>query len=476
MNEIVPVILSGGAGTRLWPLSRSLYPKQLLALHSERTMLQETGGRTLGEKFARPLIICNFEHRFIVAEQLRAVDVMPGDIILEPMGRNTAAAAAVASLRALENSPDSIILLQPSDHVISNTPAFHLAVKSGLQAARSGALVTFGVHPDGPETGYGYIRTGEAIDGVTGCFDVDRFVEKPDRETAAGYLADGRYVWNSGIFLFSAQSYLEELERLKPDILAACRAAIDTGQRDFDFFHLGEEEFGKAESASIDCAVMEHTASAVVVPVDMGWNDIGSWSALWDIGEKDDQQNVVQGDVVLADTQNSYIRSQKGLVVVIGLEDVVIANTEDAVLVSSKERVQDVKEIVDRLRQDDRPEVIFSHRIFRPWGWYETHVEGPGFLVKRITVNPGAKLSLQKHAYRAEHWVVVSGIATVTKGQEEMLLEANQSIYIPVGEIHRLANLHEDPVSIIEVQTGSYLSEDDIERLEDTYGRTSPKS
>jgi mannose-1-phosphate guanylyltransferase / mannose-6-phosphate isomerase len=476
MNEIVPVILSGGSGTRLWPLSRSLYPKQLLALHSERTMLQETGVRTLGEKFAPPLIICNFEHRFIVAEQLRGVDVTPGDIILEPMGRNTAAAAAVAALRAIENNPDPIILLQPSDHVIGDTPAYHLAVESGLQAARQGSLVTFGIHPDSPETGYGYIRTGDAVDGLSGCFDVDRFVEKPNGETALGYLADGRYVWNSGIFLFSAKRYLEELERLKPDILTASRAAIENGQRDLDFFHLGEEEFGKAESSSIDYAVMEHTTSAVVVPVDMGWNDIGSWSALWDIGEKDDQQNIVQGDVILADTRNSYIRSQKGLVAVIGLEDIVVANTEDAVLVSSKERVQDVKEIVDRLRQGDRPEVVFSHRIYRPWGWYETHVEGPGFLVKRITVNPGAKLSLQKHAHRAEHWVVVSGIATVTKGQEELLLEANQSIYIPVGEIHRLANLHEEPVSIIEVQTGSYLSEDDIERLEDTYGRTSPKS
>jgi mannose-1-phosphate guanylyltransferase / mannose-6-phosphate isomerase len=471
--KITPVILCGGAGSRLWPLSRSMYPKQLLALYTENTMLQDTALRVAGDLFAPTIVISNHEYRFIVAEQMRTVGIGPVEIILEPMGRNTAAAATVAALRVYKKNPDAIVLLLPSDHVIEDVPAFHKAIEQGTQAAQNGAMVIFGIQPTQPETGYGYIKRGEVLEELEGCYVVDRFVEKPDLATAINYLKEGDYLWNGGIFLFSAKYFLDEVKGSNPGILTACELALREGRADMDFFLLDELEFGKVESDSIDYAVMEKTKTAVVVPMDIGWSDVGSWSALWSIGEKDEHQNVVQGDVRLINTRNSYVRSQKGLVAVIGLSDVIVVNTEDALLVASKKEVQDVKSLVETLKTEGRDEVIISHRIYRPWGWYETHFEGPGFLVKRISVNPGAALSLQRHAHRAEHWVVVSGVATVTKGSVELQLNVNQSIYIPVGEIHRLQNSTEEPVLIIEVQTGDYLSEDDIERLQDTYGRSS---
>ena len=470
MSKIVPVILSGGSGTRLWPLSRALYPKQLHQLYSDNSMLQETAKRVSGEGFAEPIIICNVEHRFIIAEQLLESGVTPEAIILEPMGRNTAPAAAVAALMLVEKDPAALMLLLPSDHLIANEKAFASAVSIAADAANNGALVTFGIKPDGPETGYGYIRQGEKMN-IDGCFKVAKFIEKPDQKTAEKYIASNEYLWNSGMFMFSASLYLEELSRLQPETVAACKAAITDGVRDIDFFRLDEKQFSKTKSDSIDYAVMEHTEKSAVVPVDMGWNDVGSWSSLWSLSNKDDDGNVLQGDVISISNSSSYIRTSGPMVAAIGINNMVIVCTDDAVLIAPKDRAQQVKDVVEHLKLTNREEAVVHRKAYRPWGWYQRIDSGNNFQAKQLMIKPGSILSLQSHKHRAEHWVVVSGTARVTKGDDTFDLETNQSTYIPQGVKHRLENAGTEPLRIIEVQSGDYLGEDDIERFEDVYGR-----
>lgn len=472
---IYPVILSGGTGSRLWPLSRAAYPKQFLALSSPLSLFQETVKRVAGAGYAPPLVICNDEHRFIIAEQLRAMGVEAERIILEPAGRNTAPAVAVAALVLAEADRDAAMLVLPSDHVIGGVRQFHDAVRIGLAAVSRDRLVTFGIAPTGPETGYGYIRRGAALEGVEGCYGVDRFVEKPDEEKAAAMLEEGGHDWNSGMFLFSARGYLDELQRLKPDIVAACRRAVAEMEEDLDFLRLGARAFGEAESVSVDYAVMEHTDKAVTIPADLGWTDLGSWSALWEISPRDDQGNVLVGDALAIDTRGCYIRSEGRLVVAVGLEDMVVVAGDDAILVIGKDKAQDVKKAVALLEEAGRNEHLQPPKVHRPWGNYQSIDMGSRFQVKRIVVNPGAKLSLQMHRHRAEHWVVVDGKATVTRGEETFVLEENQSTFIPVGVKHSLENREQAPLSIIEVQSGDYLGEDDIVRFEDRYGRTGEK-
>lgn len=469
--RIHPIILSGGSGTRLWPLSRALYPKQLLPLVSRETMLQETAARIAHPPFAAPSVICNGEHRFIVAEQLRAAGIRPQMIVLEPQGRNTAPAAAVAALMALEHDPDALVMLLPSDHVIRERHSFGQAVEAAANAAQAGYLVTFGIEPTAAETGYGYIRRGGSLEGLPGCFQVARFVEKPDRGTAETFLAAGEYAWNSGMFLFAAKTFLEEAGRFQPDLLEACREAVAKGRKDLDFFRLDGDAFARCPSVSIDTAVMERTARAAVVPAALGWSDVGSWSALWEISEPDAQGNVVKGDVFAQEVAGSYLRSEGPMLAALGIENLVVVVTQDAVLVAPRDRAQDVRQVVTGLEESRRGEHINHIRVHRPWGWYETVDAGPKFQVKRICVNPGAKLSLQYHDHRAEHWVVVSGTARIVHGDREMVLEENQSTYIPIGVRHRLENGGDEPLHIIEVQSGDYLGEDDIVRLDDDYAR-----
>lgn len=473
-NIITPVILSGGSGSRLWPMSRAGYPKQFLALHGRNgsSMLQETALRAQGEGFAAPLLVCNEEHRFIVAEQLRQVAVEPSAIILEPVARNTAPAVAAAAVKLAHYAPDALMLVMPSDHVILDVPAFQEAVAKAARAAEKGALVTFGITPNAPTTGYGYIQRGSPWPGnLPGIYSVTRFVEKPEEETARQYIEAGDYAWNSGIFLFSAGVYLEALERFQPEMLSAARAAVENAREDLNFCRLDEEAFRASPSDSIDYAVMEHTDKAAVVPVDMGWNDLGAWSALWEIENKDEAGNVTRGDVLLENTRNSYVYADHAMVAVAGLEDVVVVATDDAVLVTSRERAQDVKQIVDRLKSEGRDEHHLHTTVHRPWGSYRGIDLGDRHQVKRITVKPGERLSLQMHYHRAEHWIVASGTALVTCGDREFLLRENESTYIPMGETHRLENPGKVPLHIIEVQSGSYLGEDDIVRFEDGYGR-----
>lgn len=472
-KKIHPVILSGGVGTRLWPMSRALYPKQLMPLVTERSMLQETILRvTDAAVFAPPMVVCNEEYRFIVAEHLRELEVAPANIVLEPEGRNTAPAAAVAALLVARQDPDGIMLVMPSDHVILKADRFRRALALAAQAAERGALVTFGIAPDRPETGYGYIRRGDGLDGVAGCFKVERFVEKPDLATAETFLADGGYLWNSGIFAFRAVSYIEELERVQPEMVASCRHALDRGFRDLDFCRLERTSFVTAPSQSIDYAVMEHTTHAACVPVEMGWSDVGSWSALWDIGERDGDGNVLHGDVMTMSTRNSYVRSDGVLTAVVGVEDVVVVVTSDAALVVARDKVQDVKMVVDELKRRDRSQYKVHPTVHRPWGHYRGIDSGERFQVKHITVFPGAKLSLQMHHHRTEHWIVVHGTARVTRGNDTFLMHENHSTYIPVGVLHRLENPGKVPLWLIEVQSGTYLGEDDIVRVDDTYGRS----
>ncbi|MBH1444871.1 MULTISPECIES: mannose-1-phosphate guanylyltransferase/mannose-6-phosphate isomerase [Stenotrophomonas] len=466
MTPIVPVILSGGSGTRLWPLSREAYPKQFLPLVGDDTMLQATWKRVASIAGAAPIVVANQEHRFMAAEQLRECKVLPQALILEPVGRNTAPAIAIAALQALANGDDALLLVLPSDHVVRNEAAFHAAVKQAALAAESGKLVTFGIVPTAPETGYGYIKAA-AGEGVRA---VDRFVEKPDLATAEQYVASGEYFWNSGMFLFKASRYLKELEALQPAILAACRQALDKAARDNDFIRLDAEAFAASPNDSIDYAVMEKTADAAVVPLDAEWNDVGSWSALWEVSDKDADGNACHGDVIALDCKDSYAYGNR-LIAMVGLQDIVIVETDDAVFVGHKDRVQDVKEIVGQIKRNGRSEAAAHRKVYRPWGAYDSIDNGARFQVKRITVKPGATLSLQMHHHRAEHWIVVSGTAEVTRGDEVILLSENQSTYIPLGVTHRLKNPGKLPLELIEVQSGSYLGEDDIVRFEDSYGR-----
>ena len=468
--QIHPVILSGGAGTRLWPLSRASYPKQLLKLSSQRTMLQDTVARGLIDVgFAAPLLVCNEDHRFLVDDQLQQIGIKPQAILLEPKARNTGPAIAAAALWLLARDPDALMLVQPSDHVIASPADFHRGVMRGLAAAQEGRLVTFGIKPARPDTGYGYIQSGEALgDGV---FGVDRFVEKPDRETAQRFLDSGAFFWNSGIFLLSARAYLGELSRINPTMLDACERAVRDGQEDLAFFRLSAEPFGEAPSLSIDHAVMEHTSRAAVVPVDMAWSDVGSWPALRDIATADGDGNVLQGDVLAERMTNSYVRSEGRLVAAVGLDNVVVVATDDAVLVADANSAAEVSGIVTKLRGQNRSESQQHVTCHRPWGHYRSVDAGDRFQVKRITVKPGAKLSLQKHYHRAEHWVVVHGTAMVQRGEERMLVRENESVYIPIGTEHRLENPGKLPLQLIEVQSGPYLGEDDIVRVSDSYGR-----
>ncbi len=466
MSSILPVILSGGSGTRLWPLSREAYPKQFLPLTGERTMLQATWLRVADIAAHPPIVVANESHRFVAAEQLQQTGTAPSAILLEPIGRNTAPAIAAAALEARSNGDDPLLLVLPSDHLINDITRFHQAIAQAAAIAEQGKLVTFGIQPTAPETGYGYIKA-VAGDGPRA---IERFVEKPDLATAETYVASGEYYWNSGMFLFRASRYLEELERLQPQILAACRTAWEKARRDTDFIRLDADAFKASPSDSIDYAVMEKTGDAAVVPLDAGWSDVGSWTALRDVSEQDAGGNAHRGDVIAIDCRNTFAYGDR-LIAMVGLEDVIVVETNDAVLVGKSDRMQEVKDVVAQLKADGRSEATWHRKVYRPWGAYDSIDHGERFQVKRITVKPGGTLSLQMHHHRAEHWIVVSGTAEVTRGDEVLLLTENQSTYIPLGVTHRLRNPGKLPLELIEVQSGSYLGEDDIVRFEDTYGR-----
>jgi mannose-1-phosphate guanylyltransferase len=465
---IVPIILSGGSGTRLWPLSRKLHPKQFIDLVNDTTLFQDTILR-LPKDIANPLIICNEEHRFLAAEQLRQIDKESNGIILEPIGRNTAPAIALAALKFVNNGEDPLLLVLSADHLIQNIDAFHQSIKVAEKLAENNKLVTFGIVPDKAETGYGYIKAN--IDNTADYYKIQSFTEKPNEEDAKKYLDSGNYLWNSGMFMFKASIYLQELEKFEPEILASCKKSCQTEYKDKDFIRLNNDEFRQCPEQSIDYGVMEHTEGAMVVPLDANWSDIGSWDALWNAKNKDKNGNVSEGDVILDEVKNTYAYSSNRLVSVIGVSDLVIIDTQDALLVADKKYSQNIKNIVNQLKQDSRSEADNHRKVFRPWGYYDSIDADDGFQVKRILVNPSAKLSLQKHEHRAEHWVVVKGVAKVTCGDKTFSLKENQSTYIPKGEVHRLENTEEIDLEIIEIQTGDYLGEDDIIRLEDDYQR-----
>ncbi len=469
---MIPVILSGGSGTRLWPLSRKTHPKQFWPLVSEASLLQETCRRTDGLAERDPVVVCNEAHRFFVAEQLQQAGYEKADILLEPVGRNTAPAAAVAAVHlSNENQADPVLLVLPADHAITDLEGFRQALTAGEALAQAGHLVTFGIQPQRPETGYGYIKAGTPVAEEDGAFQIERFVEKPDLETAQRYLEEGGYYWNSGMFMFRASVYLEELARFEPAMAEAARRAVAGAREDLDFIRLDPAAFEESPADSIDYAVMEKTDRGVVLPIDVGWSDVGAWSALWEIGERDEQGNVTRGDVLALESHNNYLRSEQRLLAVLGVDDLVVVDTPDVVLVTRRDRAQDVKALVDRLSEEQRAETDIHARVYRPWGCYQGIDQADRYQVKRISVKPGARLSLQKHYHRAEHWIVVCGSALVTRGEETFLLTENQSTYIPVGEVHRLENPGKIPLEIIEVQSGAYLGEDDIERLDDEYGR-----
>ena len=468
---LTPVIMAGGTGSRLWPLSRELYPKQFLTVTGELSMLQQTVARLNGIEHQAPLLICNEEHRFIAAEQLRLGGFDNSGIILEPVGRNTAPAIALAALQALKNikqDEEPILLVLAADHLIENTLAFQASITKASPFAQDGQFVTFGIVPTTPETGYGYIKAGEPQGNA---FSVEQFVEKPGLTTAQAYLASGDYYWNSGMFLFKASRYLEELKKYSPEILIACEKSMVMTTPDMDFVRVDKEAFQCCPDDSIDYAVMEKTASAMVIPMDVGWSDMGSWSALWEVSSKDEHNNVTKGDVIAVNSANSYLYSENKLIATVGIDNLIVVETKDAILVAHKDQVQDVKSIVNQLKASNRTEHHIHREVYRPWGKYDSLDFGIRDQVKRITVKPGAKLSIQMHHHRAEHWIVVSGTAKVTNGDQTLLLTENESTYIPIGQVHALENPGVLPLELIEVQSGSYLGEDDIVRFEDRYGR-----
>ncbi|MBP1018869.1 mannose-1-phosphate guanylyltransferase/mannose-6-phosphate isomerase [Serratia fonticola] len=467
---LLPVIMAGGTGSRLWPMSRELHPKQFLRLHSIHSMLQETLKRLDGVGVSEPVVICNEDHRFMVAEQLRQIDMLSHNIILEPVGRNTAPAIALAALNAIAQGNDPIMLVLAADHIINDVEAFHRAIDLALPHAAAKSLVTFGIVPTGPETGYGYIQRGECKNGSVAA-PVQRFVEKPDSKTAQSYIETGEYYWNSGMFMFRAKRYLEELEKFRPDILAACRDALDNTECDKNFINVDRDAFSACPDDSVDYAVMEKTHDAVVIPLDAGWSDVGSWSALWEVSKKDSAGNALTGDTFLYDSRDCYINTDEKLVAAVGVENLVIVNTKDAVLVVDRSKVQDVKKIVEHLKKNKRSEYRRHREVYRPWGRCDILVAEKRFNVNRITVNPGEAFSLQMHHHRAEHWVVLSGTARVTTGDKTFLITENQSTFIPVAVIHRLENPGNIPLELIEIQSGSYLGDDDVIRIKDHYGR-----
>lgn len=464
---LLPVIMAGGSGSRLWPLSRSLYPKQFISLASDKSMLQETISRLSGLEHQAPLLICNQEHRFIVAEQLRQQGIAHGGIVLEPTGRNTAPAIALSALNAKKNGYDPLLLVLAADHVIQDQVAFRKAVNSAVEHANKGMLVTFGIVPTSAETGYGYIQQGEA-EGES-AYRVAQFVEKPDLSTAKQYLSSGKYYWNSGMFIFKASRFLEELKTYRPDILEACKGAMDGSRSDLDFIRVDEEAFVQCPDESVDYAVMEKTRDALVVPMDAGWSDVGSFKALWEVSPKDECGNVTIGDVLTEQTKNTYIYAQNKLVSTVGVEDLVVIETKDAVLVANRDRVQDVKHVVERLKTQQRSECEQHREVYRPWGSHDEIADGERYHVKHLRVKPGEKTALQMHYHRAEHWIVVQGTAKVTNGKESYLVGENQSTYIPLGSAHRIENPGKVDLHLIEVRSGNYLEEDDIVRLEE-YG------
>lgn len=468
---MIPVILSGGSGSRLWPLSRAMHPKQFLTLNGDQSLFQATLSRLAGIQDGplTPIVVSNEDHRFLVAEQCRALGINPQAILLEPIGRNTAPAIAAAVVKALATGRDELLLVLPADHVFDDLDALHKAFEAGTPAARDGRIVTFGIVPNKAETGYGYIRAAEKSDKIQA---VQEFVEKPDLATAEQYLADGRYYWNSGMFLFQASSMLAQLREHAPQVLDAVQAALKNAKEDLDFTRLDTLAFATAENISIDYAVMERSNQVSVVPLDAGWNDVGSWSAVWEIAEKDAQGNASRGDVMLEATRNAYVHAEHRMVSVLGLDDVIVVETADAVMVAAKDKAQDVKLLVDRIKQSARTEATNHRKVYRPWGAYDSIDNGPRYQVKRITVAPGQKLSVQMHHHRAEHWIVVTGTAKVSIGDKQILLSENQSTYIPIGVVHALENPGKIPLEMIEVQSGGYLGEDDIVRFEDRYGRS----
>lgn len=470
-TTIIPVILSGGTGSRLWPLSRETYPKQFWPLTGPETMLAATALRASGPGFAPPIIVCNEAHRFLAAEQLRAAKVAGARILLEPNGRNSAPAVAAAAALAQESHPGAVLWIMPADSAIADVPALHAALAQAVVAAEMGRIVTFGMRPTAPETGFGYIESGAALDGAPGVMALERFVEKPDAATAQRFLDGGRHLWNSGMFVAQASTLLRELEQFAPEVMTAVKAAIACAGRDLDFVRLDAASFAAAPSISIDYAVMERTSNAAVVPAALGWSDVGSWDALWQIADKDAQGNHAEGPVHLVGARNCYVRSEGLLTGVVGLEDAVLVVTDDAVLALHRDHAQDVKKLVEQLRASGLKQATEHRRMYRPWGHYEGLIQGSRFQVKQISVRPGSKLSLQKHFHRAEHWVVVNGTAIVVRDDERIMLRENESVYLPLGCVHRLENPGMIPLTLIEVQVGSYLGEDDIVRIEDTYGR-----
>jgi mannose-1-phosphate guanylyltransferase/mannose-6-phosphate isomerase len=469
---LVPVVLSGGVGSRLWPVSRELHPKQFLPLAGELSMLQDTLHRTGGLDAAAAVVVCNEEHRFMVAEQLRQVDLQASALILEPEGRNTAPAVALAALQVVADDPEAVLLVLPADHLIQDVAAFASAVSEALPLAQGGRLMTFGVVPSSPETGYGYIKCGESLGAEL--YDLERFVEKPDLATAQSYVDSGNYLWNSGMFLLRAATYLDQLALHAPQMLEHCKDAMAGATRDMDFIRPDAPAFLASASDSIDYAVMEKTDLGGVVALDCGWSDVGAWSALWEVAVRDERGNASQGDVIADACTDSYFRSDSRLIAAIGVNNLVVVETPDAVLVADRDSVQDVKKIVNRLKAEDRPEAHLHQRVYRPWGSYESLVVADRFQVKRIVVNPGQTLSLQMHHHRAEHWIVVAGTAEVTCEDKVFMLGEDESTYIPLGHKHRLANPGRIPLELIEVQSGTYLGEDDIVRFEDVYGRSKP--